>query len=105
MERGEDLRQAVAREVAEETGLAVRIAGPCYAYLTVYEGERLLAVSMSCQVDGDPEQVQLEAGGADAWRWVTTDEWTELAASGGSTWRVDDVRKATYAAAVIWEAV
>lgn len=103
MERREDLRPAVVREVAEETGLAVRVAGPCYAYLTVYEGERLLAVSMACQVDGDPEQVRLEAGGADAWRWVTADEWTELAASGQSTWRVDDVRKATHAATAVWE--
>ena len=55
----------------EETGLAVEVAGPCYAYLTFYKGERLLAVSMACRPTGDPDAIRLEPDGADAWRWAT----------------------------------
>jgi 8-oxo-dGTP pyrophosphatase MutT (NUDIX family) len=104
MEEGEDLVAAVMREVAEETGLAVRVGGPCYALLTFYEGERLLAVSMACRPVGDPDRVRLELGGAGDWRWASAEEWRELAAEGRSTWRVDDVSKATRMATALWEA-
>lgn len=102
MEEGEDLAIAVTREAAEETGLAVQVVGPCYSYLTIHKGERLLAVSMACRPLGDPDAICLEAGMA-GWRWVSTGEWEELAAAERSTWNREDVRRATRMAAVLWE--
>ena len=104
MERGEDLTTTVLREIAEETGLAVLVGGPCYALLTVYQGERLLAVSMACRPVSDPDRLILEPGGASEWRWVSAEEWEQLAADGRSTWDVNDVKKATRMATVLWEA-
>lgn len=104
MERGEDLTTAVVREVAEETGLAVQVEGPCYALLTVYKGERLLAVSMVCRPMGDCDSLSLEADGASEWQWATSGEWEHLAAVGRSSWEPDDVRKATRMATMLWEA-
>jgi 8-oxo-dGTP pyrophosphatase MutT (NUDIX family) len=103
MEEGEDLNTAVLREVSEETGLAIQVAGPCYALLTVYKGERLLVVSMACRPLGDPDGVRLEPGGAVEWRWVSPGEWEELAAAGRSTWSALDVRRATKMVAALWE--
>lgn len=102
MEEGEDLASAVVREVSEEVGLSVAVAGPCYAYLTFHKGERLLAVSMACLPLGDPDDIHLEAGLA-GWRWVSTREWEELAASGRSTWDERDVRRAAGTAAALWD--
>jgi len=102
MEKGEDLTTAVVREVAEETGLTVRVDGPCYAFLTVYKGERLLAVSMACRPLGDPNHVLLEPDGATDWRWARIDEWRQLAVEGRSTWAVADLTKATRAAMALW---
>jgi 8-oxo-dGTP diphosphatase len=108
MEAGEDLVQAVTREVREETGLAVEVGGPCYAFLTFYKGERLLAVSMACRpVRGpsiDPDAIRLEPDGAEGWRWATGQEWETLAADGLSSWDQADVKKATRAVAAVWEA-
>jgi ADP-ribose pyrophosphatase YjhB (NUDIX family) len=108
MERDEDLSQAVAREVAEETGLAVEVGGPCYAFLTFYRGERLLAVSMACRLLSDPashpDGVRLEPGGAVDWRWATAAEWERLATAGLSSWDPEDVKKATRTVAAVWEA-
>jgi len=104
MEAEEDLVQAVTREVQEETGLPVEVGGPCYAFLTFYEGERLLAVSMACRPSGDPDAIRLEAGGAASWRWATTEEWRQLAAAGLSSWDPADVNKATSMVAALWEA-
>jgi 8-oxo-dGTP pyrophosphatase MutT (NUDIX family) len=103
MEEGEDLTTAVLREVAEETGLTVEVAGPCYSLLTVYKGEGLLVVTMACRQAGDPEGVRLEPEGAVEWRWVSAEEWEELAASGRSSWRARDVSRATRMVTVLWE--
>jgi ADP-ribose pyrophosphatase YjhB (NUDIX family) len=105
MEGDEDLTRAVMREVEEETGLVVEVGGPCYAFLTFYRGERLLAVSMACRPVSDPDTIRLEAGGAAGWQWVTGKEWEQLAAGGISSWDPADVRKATGTVAAIWEAV
>jgi NADH pyrophosphatase NudC (nudix superfamily) len=104
MEAGEDLVVAVKREVYEETGLNVHVAGPCYAFLTFYKEERLLAVSMACRPAGDPDAIRLEPGGAADWRWATRKEWEELAAVGLSSWGPTDVKKVTRTVAALWEA-
>jgi 8-oxo-dGTP pyrophosphatase MutT (NUDIX family) len=104
MEVGEDLVRAVTREVLEETGLAVHVAGPCYAFLTFYEGERLLAVSMACRPGGDPDAVRLEPDGAEGWCWATREEWEDLAAARLTSWDLRDIKKATRAVAAVWEA-
>ena len=104
MEAGEDLVQAVKREVGEETGLAVEVAGPSYAFLTFYQGERLLAVSMACRPAGDPDAIRLEREGAEEWRWATGKEWEDLAAARLTSWDPKDVKKATRAVAAVWGA-
>lgn len=104
VEPGEDLEQAVKREVLEEAGLAVDVAGPCYGFLTFYKGERLLAVSMACRPTGDPDAIDLETDDHDAWRWVTGPEWETLAEARSSSWDPKDVTKATKAVAAVWEA-
>jgi 8-oxo-dGTP pyrophosphatase MutT (NUDIX family) len=104
MEAGEDLVQAAKREVEEETGLNVKVGGPCYALLTFYKGERLLAVSIACRPLSAPDAVRLEEGGAADWRWATGMEWERLAGEGRSSWDPADVRKATRMVAAIWEA-
>jgi 8-oxo-dGTP diphosphatase len=103
MERGEDLAAAVKREVEEETGLAVEVAGPCYAFLTFYKGERLLAVSVACRPLGDAETIRLEPDGAEGWRWATGEEWQELAGAGRSSWDLKDVSKVIRTVAAVWE--
>jgi 8-oxo-dGTP pyrophosphatase MutT (NUDIX family) len=105
MEAGEDLVAAVRREAWEETGLDVEVAGPCYAFLTFYKGERLLAVSMACRPSGDPDRIRLEPEGAAGWQWVAGQEWESLAAGGRSSWDASDVKKATRSAAALWEAI
>jgi 8-oxo-dGTP pyrophosphatase MutT (NUDIX family) len=104
MEAGEDLVGAVKREVHEETGLDVHVAGPCYAFLTFYKGERLLAVSMACRPACDPDAIRLEPSGAADWRWATGKEWEELAASGLSSWGPMDVKKVTRTVTALMEA-
>ena len=104
MEAGEDLVRAVKREVEEETGLSVEVAGPCYAFLAFYRGERLLAVSMACRPVGDADTIRLEPDGAEEWRWATGKEWEDLAAARLSSWDPKDVKKATRAVAAVWEA-
>jgi 8-oxo-dGTP pyrophosphatase MutT (NUDIX family) len=104
VEAGEDLVQAVKREVEEEAGLAVDVAGPCYAFLTFYKGERLLAVSMACSPAGDPDGIRLEPDGTDGWRWATGAEWEDLAVGRLTSWALKDVKKATGAVAAVWEA-
>jgi 8-oxo-dGTP pyrophosphatase MutT (NUDIX family) len=95
LERREDLTEAVQREVREETGLAVEVAGPCYAFLTFYKGERLLAVSMACRPVGISDELRLQPEEVTAWRWSTSEEWQTLAAAGRTSWALTDVQKAT----------
>jgi 8-oxo-dGTP pyrophosphatase MutT (NUDIX family) len=94
LERGEGLAEAMEREVGEETGLEVEAVGPCYAYLTPWKGERLIAVTMACRVVRWPADVLLEEDLL-GWRWATTYEWEELARRGQSWWSVADVRRVT----------
>jgi 8-oxo-dGTP pyrophosphatase MutT (NUDIX family) len=103
VERGEGLHGAVLREVEEETGLSVLVAGPCYAYLTFHKGERLIAVSMACRVRGEFYPVRLEPENAVDWRWVTAEEWGRLAAEAKSSWEPLDVARGTRLAVTIWE--
>ncbi len=95
LETGEDLERAAVREAEEETGYRVRVAGPCYAYLTMHKGERTLAVSMACRVPPDPGEPRLDPAEALAWRWCTPGEWLELAEAGRSVWEKADVASAT----------
>lgn len=101
VERGEDLAEAVVREVQEEAGLPVEVAGPCYAFLTYHKGERLLAVSMACRPGRVPETLTLEPGAAVSARWASAAEWETLARAGQSSWAPKDVRRATRMAAVL----
>jgi 8-oxo-dGTP diphosphatase len=94
LERGEDLLAATEREVLEETGLEVRAVGPCFAYLTQWKGERLLAVTMACRLLSWPAEVRLEPG-LNGWAWVTAEEWRALAWDGHSWWSEEDVRRGT----------
>jgi ADP-ribose pyrophosphatase YjhB (NUDIX family) len=103
MELGEDLAAAVIREVREETGLEIEVGGPCYALLTVYKAERLLAVSMACRPASDPDHLRLEPGAASEWRWVAAEEWEGSARLGRSSWDARDVRRATRMARVLWQ--
>lgn len=104
VERGEELAIAVLREVQEETGLEVAVAGPCYAYVTFHKGERLIAVSMACRAQAESHPVRLEADNAVAWRWERAAAWRRLAEEGKSSWQPTDVTKATRLASTIWEA-
>lgn len=94
------------REMREEVGLQVEVAGPCYAYLTMHKGERTLAVSMACRVEGrrveDPApSLTLATEEAVEARWVTVGEWLEMAGAGITLWTADDIRRATATAAVL----
>ncbi|MCL5736079.1 MAG: NUDIX hydrolase [Actinobacteria bacterium] len=102
-ETGEGLKTAILREVLEETGLTVRVAGPCYAYLTFHKGERTIAISMACRVEGDPDAIRLEQDQAVEWRWFDTPGWKRLAGEGMSSWAPDDVSKVTSLASALWE--
>ena len=104
VERGEDLRAAVLREVEEETGLSVQVGGPCYAYLTFRKGERLVAVSMSCRAIGVTDVIRLEPENAVDWRWTGTAEWEGLVAEGKTSWTSLDIARVTRLASTIWEA-
>ncbi len=103
LERGETLEEATIREMREEVGLQVEVAGPCYAYLTMHKGERTLAVSLACRVAAPAPLLTLAPGEAVEARWVTLGEWLEMAGAGVALWAAEDIRRATATAAVLLE--
>lgn len=103
LERGETLVDATIREMREEVGLQVEVAGPCYAYLTMHKGERTLVVSMACApaAAGRAPSLTLAPDEAAEARWVTAGEWLEMAGAGVTLWAAEDIRRATATAAVL----
>ncbi|MHB8870580.1 MAG: NUDIX hydrolase [Thermoleophilia bacterium] len=101
LERGETLVDTTTREMREEVGLEVLVAGPCYAYLTMHKGERTLAVSMACRVAVPVPPLTLAPDEAVDARWVLVGEWLEMAGAGLTLWAAEDIRRATATAAVL----
>ncbi|MCZ7662405.1 MAG: NUDIX hydrolase [Thermoleophilia bacterium] len=95
LEREESLVQATEREMLEEVGLRVEVAGPCYAYVTMHKGERTVAVSMACRVAEPAPAPVLEPREALDARWVTVEEWAALASAGLTLWATADILRAT----------
>ncbi len=101
LERGETLVDTTLREMHEEVGLQVEVAGPCYAYLTMHKGERTLAVSMACRVEVPAPSLTLALEEVAEARWVTVGEWLEMAGAGVALWAAEDIRRATATAAIL----
>ena len=95
LERGESLVEATIREMREEVGLGVEVAGPCYAYVTMHKGERTVAVSMACRVAEPAPVPRLAPAEAVEARWATVEEWLALTARGLTPWTAADVVRAT----------
>lgn len=92
VQAGEGLAEAIAREVLEEVGLPVSVAGPCYAALVSHRGEETCAVSMACRPLAPPSTCRSGEEVLEI-RWVTEAEWRRLADEGRSPWRPDDVAR------------
>jgi NADH pyrophosphatase NudC (nudix superfamily) len=101
LERGETLVDATIREMREEVGFYVEVAGPCYAYLTLHKGERTLAVSMACRIDVPAPSLTLAPEEVVEARWLTVGEWLQMAGAGVALWAAEDIRRATATAAVL----
>ena len=101
VERGEELADALHREIMEEVGLHVLTAGPCYAYVTVHKGERTVGVHMACRTQDATPPVRLDPVEATDHRWVTAEEWVEMAHAGLTPWDPDDVTRVTTLAAAL----
>jgi len=95
VERGESLADALHRELMEEVGLRVLTAGPCFAYVTMHKGERTVGVHMACRATGPAPSVRLEPAEAMDHRWVTAEEWVQMAHAGLTPWDPDDVVRVT----------
>lgn len=105
MEHGEDLVTTLRREVREETGLEVEVAGPVHAYLAMHKGERLLSVSMACRVPSATDSVRVDGVEADDFLWLTTAEWVELARAERTPWEPADVLQVAAVARALWNVV
>ncbi len=101
LERDESLEEAVVREMQEEVDLAVTVSGPCYAYLTMHKGERTLAVSMACRVPIPAPPLTLAPAEVLEARWVTAEEWLDMADVGVTLWTAEDIRRATLLAGTL----
>lgn len=103
VERGESLADALHRELMEEVGLRVHTAGPCYAYVTMHKGERTVGVHMACRTTVATPAVRLDPAEAADHRWVTAEEWVEMAHAGLTPWDPDDVVRVTTLAGTLLE--
>jgi ADP-ribose pyrophosphatase YjhB (NUDIX family) len=103
VERGEDLADALHRELMEEVGLHVLTAGPCFAYVTMHKGERTVGVHMACRSAGAAPRLCLDPAEAADHRWVTAREWVEMAHAGLTPWDPADVVRVTTLADALLE--
>ena len=79
---GESPREAVIREVREETGLAVVPTSVIGAYRSAYgtDGRYTVDVAFRCRIDGG--EFSLDAGEKLDCAWVALDDMPELAFDG-----------------------
>jgi 8-oxo-dGTP pyrophosphatase MutT (NUDIX family) len=103
VERGESLVDTLHRELMEEVGLPVLTAGPCYAYVIMHKGERTVGVHMACRTTRAAPPLRLDPAEATDHRWVTADEWVEMAHAGLTPWDPGDVVRVTTLAATLLE--
>jgi len=85
----------------EEVGLEVESAGPCFAYVTMHKGERMVGVHMACRTTAPGTRLRLAPEEAVDYRWVSAAEWEEMARAGLTLWDPQDVLRVTTLAATL----
>ncbi|MCS1350132.1 NUDIX domain-containing protein [Mechercharimyces sp. CAU 1602] len=88
LEPSELLMDGLAREVKEETGLTVRVAGPAYIYDEVKEDKHLVVIKFSCYEPKGDVRLSEEH---DRFEWI---EMSKLDQSGLPEWMKDEVKRA-----------